>query len=56
MSVGFKDFLAAGVKPCQFQIVSRNNNSFYELCFMVSVTYHFAEISTGSWQYSALSP
>ena len=48
--------LTVGAKPYRILIVIMNNNAFFELCFMVTVTYHFAEIATGSWQYSALSP
>ena len=36
MSVDLKDFLTVSVKPHQIQIDIMNNNSFFELCFMVT--------------------
>ena len=48
MSVGLKDFLTVSVKPHQIQIDIMNNNSFFELCFMVTVIYYYAAILTGA--------
>ena len=41
MSVGFKDFVTVGAKR---QKINSDLNSL--MCFMVTVTYHFAENST----------
>ena len=56
MSVGLKDFLTGGAKPCHFQIVIMNNKAFYELYFMLRVTYHFAEISSEAGNISVFLP